>query len=90
LDSVQNGEQNEEDVKSDCELIMSDLITFISQYPILITNGINITGDLIVEPIYNYGDADVYGVSTSLSFQLLNKNNTYCLTPINTNNLNIQ
>ncbi len=81
LDLVNKGEDNLNDVLSDTEQILTDVVNELSQNPYYITSQLGLIGDIDFSPLQEYSDDETSGHVVQLKFRTLNRN-TFCGLPM--------
>lgn len=80
LDLVNKEINNFNDVQSDTEQIIGDIITEINEHPYFQINGVQLIGNITTEPLVEYSDDETTG--TQMDIILRTKHATsYCLLP---------
>ena len=82
VDQISNDETNSDEINSDTLQIAQDLVNEINTNSYFIKNQIQIDGDIIFEPLYNYEDSNTNGWEFTISLKYIN-NNSSCDLPVN-------
>ena len=80
LNLVNKGLNNISDVYSDCEQIISDIVTEINENENYIENSVSINSDINFEALEQFSDEELSGFKTQITFRLKNKN-SFCGLP---------
>lgn len=81
LDLVNKGLDNLQDIQSDTQQILADILTEINEDPYYATVFCQIVGDIDMAPLQAWSDEELSGWETELTFRLKNQT-SYCGLPI--------
>src|ERR1019366_1377689 len=73
VDLVDTGLSNRDDVHSDTNQILLDILAEINQHPYYQSVGAQMAGDIDATPLYQYTDDDAYGWKTTITLRLKNR-----------------
>jgi hypothetical protein len=81
LDLLLEDKTNRDDVISNCDRILSDVVNEINQNPYFINSNFALINDVGAEPLEEFEDDFLAGVSAQISFKSINTN-TFCGLPL--------
>jgi len=81
IDLVHKDEVNKQEVLSDCDQILNDIVIEFSTHPVYIDAGLDLIDDVTLEPLRNaYGD-QISGWATNVTLEIPNKI-SFCGSPL--------
>lgn len=80
VDLVKSGEQNEQNVHSDCLRISQDVVNELNQHPFYTRSNASMIGDVDFTSLEEYNDDFTAGWQFNINIRLIN-HNTYCGLP---------
>jgi hypothetical protein len=80
LDRIMKGEDNYDEILSNCQFILQSLIVSLDQHPYYTDMGINTEGDIRWDPVFEVEDDNVNGWMATITLRVPNRL-TPCSTP---------